>query len=102
MATNKPRITITLDQDIYDLLKSISSISGQPMSGIVSEFLDGARPVFKSMSDTFVKIKEAKDFEKKAFIDALEDSEKVLSPIAIQALGVFDSSLKKGLGGFDE
>lgn len=102
MATNKPRITITLDQDIYDLLKSISSVSGQPMSGIVSEFLDGARPVFKSMSDTFLKIKAAKDFEKKAFIDALEDSERVLSPIAIQSFELFDSSLKKGLGEFNE
>lgn len=99
MATKKPRITITLEPEVYLLLRSISDVSGQSMSGIVTEFLDGARPVFESMSHAFGKIKAAKDFEKRAFLEALEESERALSPLAIHAVDVFESSIKNGLEG---
>lgn len=39
MATNKPRITISLDPHVYATLKRMSELGGQPMASIVSELL---------------------------------------------------------------
>lgn len=39
MATNKPRITISLDPHVYATLKRMSELGGQPMATIVSELL---------------------------------------------------------------
>lgn len=40
MATNKPRITISLNPHVYATLKRMSELGGQPMSSIVTELLD--------------------------------------------------------------
>ena len=66
MATGKPRITITLDEANYRVLKAISECSGQPMSKFVAELLDGARPTLERMAVTFQKIKQAQDQERES------------------------------------
>ena len=54
MATTKPRITITLNDTSYAVLKAISECSGQPMSTFVTEMLDSARPTLERMAATFL------------------------------------------------
>lgn len=39
MATNKPRIQVTLDQEAYDALKTFSGLTGGSMSAIVSSLV---------------------------------------------------------------
>jgi len=46
MATNKPRITITLNPYVYATLKHMSELGGQPMSTIISELLDSVHEPF--------------------------------------------------------
>lgn len=46
MATDKPRITITLDPHVYATLKRMSELGGQPMSTIISELLDSVHDPF--------------------------------------------------------
>lgn len=45
MATSKPRITVTLEPEVYDTLRSLAEVQGRSMSSIVSEFLTLAHPV---------------------------------------------------------
>ena len=45
MATAKPRITVTLDPDVYETIKGLSEAQGCTMSGLVSEFLAMVNPV---------------------------------------------------------
>lgn len=40
MATNKPRILITLEPKQYNVLKELSELNNTPMSRIVREYLD--------------------------------------------------------------
>lgn len=40
MATKKPRITISLDPNVYATIKRMSELGKQPMASIVSEMLD--------------------------------------------------------------
>lgn len=46
MATDKPRITITLNPHVYATLKRMSELGGQPMSSIISELLDSVHEPF--------------------------------------------------------
>jgi len=46
MATDKPRITITLNPHVYATLKRMSELGGQPMSSIISELLDSVHDPF--------------------------------------------------------
>jgi hypothetical protein len=46
MATDKPRITITLNPHVYATLKRMSELGGQPMSTIISELLDSVHEPF--------------------------------------------------------
>lgn len=40
MATNKPRITVTLNPHVYASFKRMSELGGQSMSSLISELLD--------------------------------------------------------------
>ena len=90
MATAKPRITVTLDQHTYDVLKVISECGGQPMSAFVSEMLDSARPTLERMAATFQKIKQAQDAERSRFLESVDEAQAALEPVVMHTLGQFD------------
>lgn len=51
MATDKPRITITLNPHVYATLKRMSEFGGQPMSSIISELLDSVHePLMRTVA----------------------------------------------------
>lgn len=90
MATTKPRITITLSQRQYAVLKSISDNSGQPMSAFVNELLEQTLPVLERMAESFRKIKAAQDEQKKRIVDELDQAQSAVEPMLGQVLGQFD------------
>lgn len=47
MATKKPRITVTLDPHVHEILTRLSELQGGSMSGIISDLLDSVAPVFE-------------------------------------------------------
>ena len=90
MATTKPRITITLNDKSYAVLKAISECSGQPMSTFVTEMLDSARPTLERMATTFQKIKRAQDAERARFLERVDDAQSAIEPVVMATLGQFD------------
>lgn len=90
MATTKPRITITLNDKSYAVLKAISDCSGQPMSTFVTEMLDSARPTLERMAATFQKIKRAQDAERARFLESVDEAQAAIEPVVMQTLGQFD------------
>ena len=90
MATTKPRITITLNDKSYAVLKAISECSGQPMSTFVTEMLDSARPTLERMAATFQKIKRAQDAERARFLERVDDAQSAIEPVVMATLGQFD------------
>ena len=95
MATTKSRITITLNDKSYAVLKAISECSGQPMSTFVTEMLDSARPTLERMAVTFQKIKRAQDAERARFLDSVDDAQSALEPLVMETLGQFDLFMGK-------
>lgn len=95
MATTKPRITITLNDKSYAVLKAISECSGQPMSTFVTEMLDSARPTLERMAATFQKIKRAQDAERARFLENIDEAHAAIEPVVMETLGQFDLFLGK-------
>lgn len=90
MATTKPRITITLNQRTYEVLKAISDLGGNPMSAFVAEMLDSALPTLERMAATFQAIKGAQETERGKFLASLDRAQAALEPAVMEAVGQFD------------
>lgn len=60
MATDKPRLTITLDPRVYSALKGFSDGSGTPMSQFISEMLLQQLPILERMALMIQAAKRAK------------------------------------------
>lgn len=79
MATSKPRITVTLDQDVYDTIRGLSEAQGCTMSGLISEFLTMVNPVQQRVLQA-VKKAQALNVESKAdMVASLEAGEAQLT-----------------------
>jgi len=95
MATTKPRITVTLTKRQHDVLKVISECGGSSMSSFVSEMLELSLPTLERMAATFQKIKASQDIERARVVEALDEAQSALEPIAMAAVGQFDLFLGK-------
>jgi uncharacterized protein (DUF1778 family) len=89
MGTTKPRITITLDEELHAVLRSISAISGKPMSSFVSELLSEVRPMLDRMAKTFAAIKQVEASERTRFVGALDDAQAAAEPAVREAAAQF-------------
>ena len=90
MATSKPRITVTLGQDVYDTIKGLSEAQGCTMSGLISEFLSMVNPVQQRVLRA-VKKAQALDVESKAgMVASLEASEAQLTEMLGPLLALMD------------
>ncbi|EML7854396.1 hypothetical protein V9924_006211, partial [Pseudomonas aeruginosa] len=90
MATSKPRITVTLDQDVYDTIKGLSEAQGCTMSGLISEFLAMVNPVQQRVLQA-VKKAQALNVESKAdMVASLEAGEAQLTQMLGPLLALMD------------
>lgn len=79
MATNKPRITITFEQDTYDAVKEFAALTGMSMSRVVSEMTDQSRG---SLVSTSVLLRRAKNAPAEVLASIAEDFENAASILA--------------------
>lgn len=94
MATNRPRITITLTDKQHSLLKSMSESTGNSMSFLVTDLLTAAEPVMERMAEGFSQLKtvqlERQNEFKKKLVGVMGDAESVLTPLSLQAFDQLD------------
>lgn len=51
MATDKPRVTVTLDPDAYALVRELSSLNGESMSKIIGDLVMAVTPTLRAVID---------------------------------------------------
>ena len=95
MPTKKPRVNITLTQNQYNVFKSLSDSSGQAMSSLIVEIIELSMPTFERMAATFQQLKKARDIDRARMAEAFEETQSVLEPLALSAVGQFDRFLGK-------
>ncbi|MDT4845115.1 hypothetical protein FQZ97_790930 [compost metagenome] len=90
MATTKPRITITLDQDVYDTLKGLAEVQGCSMSAVVGEFLTMVNPIQKRVLRAARKALNLEADSKASTVKMLEAAEAQLTAMLGPLLELFD------------
>lgn len=95
MATKKPRITVTLEQPIYEALRVLSDSSGQSISSIIVEFLCAACPVFERMAAISSRVREQQESERTRFRESLISVQNEIEPYAISSLDQMDLFLAR-------
>lgn len=88
MATNKPRMTITLEPKVYAALKAFSDGTGQPMSQFITQVMDQALPALERLALIVQQAKRAQP-------EALEQIKANLSKIdrvAHRSLGSIETA----------
>lgn len=72
MATKKPRITITLDEQDYGVLKRLYVLNGVPMSRTVSDLVAMLTPVLGRMADNLEAVARADEETRSRIAESLE------------------------------
>ena len=72
MATTKPRITITLKEADYAVLKRLNALNGVPMARTISELVEVVTPVLARISDNLEKVKMADEETRSRIAESLE------------------------------
>lgn len=90
MATQKPRITVTLDQDVYDTIWGLSEAQGCTMSGLISEFLAMVNPVQQRVLQAVKKAQSLNVESKADMVASLEASEAQLTEMLGPLLALMD------------
>mgnify|MGYP000914935515 FL=1 len=90
MATSKPRITITLDEQHYAVLKRLNALNGVPMSRTVSEFVELVSPVLERVCDNLERVRIADENVRSRIVKSAESSLKVLEGLSAEVLDNFD------------
>lgn len=90
MATSKPRITVTLSERQHQVLKIISDCGGQSMSSLLGELIEVSLPTFERMANTFQRLSQVKTAERAKMLQAMDEAQSALEPIANAAVDQFD------------
>lgn len=61
MPSRKPRIALTVPDDLHDLLDHLSDLTGTPKTKLILEILEESKPLFKQMIIALEQIKESKE-----------------------------------------
>lgn len=61
MPSQKPRIALTVDDDINDLLTEISTLMGTPKSTLIVQYLEALRPHMVEIRDALRMVQQKKD-----------------------------------------
>lgn len=90
MATNKPRITVTLEKHDYELLRRMAAHQGQSMSSVVVEVLGLVREPFERVVSMLDRLAAAKGQIRDGVLLAATQAEEAIAPLADQLSSQFD------------
>lgn len=90
MATDKPRITISLTQEQYKTLHRLSTLQGMPMSRLVSDLVAEVAPVLEKVVEALSIAAKAQENVKVNLRRVVDQAEEDFRPIVSQVLNQFD------------
>ena len=102
MATTKPRITISLEEQDYAVLKRLYTLNGVPMSRTVSELVAMLTPVLGRMADNLEAVAKADEETRSRIAESLEKHFFSVNKIyreAVKSLDCFSEELDSQVKG---
>lgn len=98
MATSKPRITVSLEPDVYEVVSRLANANRKSMSSVVTDFLDLAQPQMRRMVVILEAARAAPDQAKASIRKSLDRAESVLLPVLLEAIEQQDLFLASEAG----
>lgn len=93
MPTSKPRLTITMDQHQYELVKRLAAINKQSASSILLELLDTVAPVLERVVVASEAVQKAQASIKPNLRRIADHAEAVALPMAEASMAQLDMFL---------
>jgi len=90
MATDKPRITITLEPENYAVLQRMAKAQGSSMARIVTELVSEVSPMLERVAVSLEAAAKAQQGMKASIRRAAEQAEQDMRPLMETALSQFD------------
>lgn len=91
MATEKPRITITLEPREHEVLQRLSKLQGRSMSGVLREFLGEVTPILEKTVTALELVQRSSADARAKFVKAAAQAEEELRPLAEFVGNQFDT-----------
>lgn len=98
MATKKPRITVTLDHGVYELVSRLAKLQGVSMSSIVSDYLQAAYLPMMRVVALIEAANDAPEDVRRGIKEAAESTERDLIQALGGALDAFNVVLRDSAG----
>lgn len=90
MATNKPRITITLTLHQYNVISTLASLVDGSRSGFVTSLIETSMPVLERTAETLQRVKDAHEAHNAQLLSSMASAQSDLEPVVDAALSQFD------------
>lgn len=81
MATKKPRVTVTLEQDDYERLRVLSEMNGESMSALISGLVSSVAPVLERIVDAGRRFEQLQGAVRDDTLRRLEEAQAELDPV---------------------
>lgn len=85
-----PRITISLPDDQYDALVTLSRLQGRPISKIINELIDLTFPSVLRITQVMSAVENFTDEQKQAMQKALNDADEQMQGISPVVADLFE------------
>lgn len=89
----KKKIQVMVDSELYQSIEDFCKVTRQSMSGAVADYLLMAKPTFDRMTASLKGFSELTDKQKQAFVEGLQESEKIARDQVQEALVVMNTAL---------
>ena len=91
MATNRPRLTITLTDQVHDTLGKLADIQGRSMSSIVLEHLELIEPINQKILSAIGRARRLQEESKGSLLNDLSAAQDQAEAALLPLLGLLDS-----------
>lgn len=98
MATDKPRIQVTVKPSQYELLKRLAKLQKRSMASILGELLDEIEPVYERVAVVLQAAVRAQSSMNQGFVESAQRAEAELAPLVAQAMGQLDMLVERTEG----
>lgn len=86
MPAKNPRLNLTLQPELFDLIDELASLRGVSRASVVVDFLEAAEPAMRSSVANLRLFMAAEHDSQERFVSNLEDAQRILGPIVAAAL----------------
>lgn len=88
MPTTKPRLTVTLPEQVYATVQRVAAVQGGSMSSVIVELVESMEPGLRRIADLGEAMDRATEEQRQAMRDAVAVTDERLAGPLAEAMGI--------------